>query len=306
MTDQDTAETKDLQPQEEETQEEEQLTPEQKDAAQKLGIVQATDETDEQYGKKVRKRINELTKKVHDKDRELESFISQSRKDFEAMAEQNRMLRESVERMTKATEAVVEHSKPAPPDPFKDINEEIKTLKAKKADAISESDFKAVSLIDDRLDELKDRKYEIKLKLEKDELVQKINQKKEEQPQADVTHLIVNAWVESTEWYDESNEKYDPIMAGAAIKLEEKLANDPAWKNKTIKARLEEVKKRIEERFSYGKPRQTGMTVDDVNSISPTAGKPAMLTEDQKHVAHRMFQNLTPKEAEKKYSQYLK
>lgn len=303
MPEQATADVQDLQEQQEEITQP--LTEEQKETAEKLGIKQEKDETEEQYGKKVQKRISELTKKFHDKERELETVTAQTRADFEAMVEQNRRLQETVERMTKATESIVENTKPKPPDPFKEIDTEIKSLKTKKAEALENADFKALSYIDDRLDELKERKYEIRLQREKDELAQKIDKKEKESPK-DTANVIVEAWIDATEWYNEKSDKYDPIMAGAAIKLEEQLAQDPAWKNKSVKARLDETKRKIEERFGYGKPKQSTMTVDGVNNMSPDGGKPVTLSDDQKYVAHRMFKDLPAKDAEKKYAQYLR
>lgn len=281
----------------------EQVTEEQKEVAEKLGVVQEKDETEENYGKRVQKRINELTKKVHDKDRETEAIIKQTKADFEAMADQNRQLKESIDRMTKATEAVAEHTKPKPQDPFIAIDSEIKTLKARKLEAYDIADFKAIAMIDDRLDELKDKKYEIRLQREKDELAQKIDKKTQEPPNA--VNSVVESWIEETEWYNLNSDKYDPIMVGAAIKLEEVLADDPAWKNKSVRQRLNEVKRRVEDKFSYGKTKAPPNTVEGVSNMSTGEAKTITLSEDQKYVARMMFKNMTPKDAEKKYAQYM-
>lgn len=42
----------------------------------------------------------------------------------------------------------------------------------------------------------------------------------------------------------------DPLMTGAAKELDMVLSNDPAWKGKSVRDRLEEVKRQVEEKFN--------------------------------------------------------
>jgi DNA repair exonuclease SbcCD ATPase subunit len=131
---------------------------------------------------------------------------------------------------------------------MKNLEDSLKQLKGERTQALKDADYDAVEDISDRIDTIKDRIREVKSRLAKRE---EDDSKKrgfaaEPDPQEIAT---VNSWIAEVDWYNE-----DPIMRASAIQLDLILFNDPKWQEKGTKARLAEVKSRIERRFNYTKP----------------------------------------------------
>jgi hypothetical protein len=264
------------------------------------------EETHEQYGKRVQDRINKLTKKLRDTERETELIKNTTRADFEAMAQQNREMKEAITAMTNTANVIAEQTKPRPPDVVKEIEESIKTLRGKRAEALNNADFNMLGMVDDQLSDLMEKKYEAKMKQElakeREKIEQKVTATQKADPQLNPT---IEAWVEDTPWYNDGHKDFDPAMQAAAIAIHGMVINDPAWKSKTLRQQLNETKRRTEAKFNFGKGNNSPPTVEGVGNMSSGMKESIVLSDDQKYVAVRMFPNLTPKEAEKKYASAL-
>ena len=284
--------------------EEQEVVEEKKEELEEL--TKGEEETEEQYGKKVQTRINKLTKKLREAEREFEKERDTYRKDFELMANNNRELKEAIDAMKQTASVIAEQTRPKPPDIVKEIDANIKSLRSKRAEALENADFKLLGIIDDQLDDLKDKRYEAKLNQEllkeREQIEKKVTETKKDN--GDV-NPVIEAWVDDTPWYNDRSREYDPAMKAAAIAIHDIVINDHAWSNKTLRQQLAETKRRTEAKFGYGKKEQPPPSVEGVDSMSTGMKTPTILTDDQKYVAVRMFPNLTPKDAEKKYSQYL-
>jgi hypothetical protein len=281
----------------------EQLTEEQKDVAEKLDASPQQDgETHEQYGKRVQDRINKMTRKIRETERELETIRSTTRQDFEGMAENNRQLKEALEAMKQTANVIAEQTRPKPVDMVKELDTSIKELKGKRAEALDNADFKLLGIIDDQLDDLKEKKYEAKmqqeLSKEREKIEQKVTATQKADPQLNPT---IEAWVEDTPWYNDAHKDFDPVMQAAAIAIHGMVINEPTWKSKTLRQQLNETKRRTEAKFNGGKG-SSPPTVEGVSSMSAGTVQATNLSEDQKRVARMLYPELTPKDAEKKYT----
>ena len=179
------------------------VTEEQKEELE--AAPKAEEETHEQYGKRVQDRINKLTKKLRDTEREMETIKSTTRSDFEAMTQHNQELKEAIAAMTTTANVIAEQTRPKPVDVTKEIDSSIKGLKAKRLEAYDNADFKMIAMIDDQLDELKDRKYEAKmaqeLAKERESIEKKVTTAQKTDTQLNPT---IEAWVEDTPWYNDT------------------------------------------------------------------------------------------------------
>ena len=162
--------------------------------------------------------------------------------------------------------------------------------------------FEQVALLDDQLDSLKDSLYDAKLEKEVNKGKEELEKKVSERKAKDSGEIVVDAWVQQNPWANAKKKEYDPIMFGAAVEVEKLLSADPVWGKKDLDERLGEVKKIVEGRFNYGKPKASPPSaVEGVGGAMPANGTPVSLTEDEKYVAVRIFPNLDAKDAEKKY-----
>ena len=178
------------------------------------------------------------------------------------------------------------------------IDNEIQQLRELKARAYGETDMASVSQYEDRIFDLKETKRLI--------VSEVTNAQKE-----------VNGFIGEVNWLSPENPKYDPIMQGAAIYLDNELIK--TWQG-SVRSRLEEVKKRIEARFNYNAVVSTSPEISkesnvglDARYIPPTVqgvitslshGTPKItLTEEQRAVAKKMFGNRA--DAEQIYYQNL-
>ena len=280
------------------------IAPEVKEEHEELS-EQGEKESPEEYGKRVQSRINKEVRKRHDLEREFEKQRDTWRKDFESMASVNTELKTAVESMNKTAKVIEEQTKPKPIDHVKEIDQNIKELKTQRMAALDNADFKLLGMIDEQIDNLKDKKYEAKLERER-ELILSQTAKTVAETKKDTNGNEVNptvqAWAEDTPWYNEESDEHDPIMHAAAIKMYDIVTNDPGWKSKTLGKQLAEIRRRTEEKFHYGKKAPPNPTVEGVGTYSTGMKKEVTLNDDQKYVAARIFPNLTPKEAEKKYA----
>jgi hypothetical protein len=121
------------------------------------------------------------------------------------------------------------------------IEKQISELQEKRRAAVKDEDYDLINEIDGRIVDLK-----IDLREIKNKPVEKPPPPLPEINAEDIA--VLKRFVSETEWWNE-----DPIMRASAIAIEKLLSTDPKWGNESLVERLKEVKRRVEERFNYGK-----------------------------------------------------
>jgi vacuolar-type H+-ATPase subunit I/STV1 len=237
------------------------------------------------------REIDPLKKKINEQDEVINTF-KRDFGEFQKTAQQKQVVEEG----QKVSQEI------------SGLQEKIKTLKASRLEAKKTGDVDREAMIDDQIDGLKDQIYERKLATERGKITKDVEEKTSQgSMNTDVAQFIAN-----TKWFNPKSKKFDPMMFGAAKELDAFLQNHPDWVEEPTGVRLAEVKKRIEERFSYredGKQEQKHdiPTVEGLGKVSPPGRQGNIqLTDEQRRVAHRFHPELPPQEAEKRYSDSLK
>jgi hypothetical protein len=272
------------------------------------------DITDKEFTPNVQKRINQLTKKYRESERKLTEVLSKKDSDkaaIDSMREHNRQLYEAMQNMTKATETLVDVTvDKKDQDSFdmdiKGLGDKLVSLKAARVQAMKDLDAEKMSFIEDQMDSIKEQLFEKKQAYKQ----KKEDAKPDKQKQDNAPDVAIKSWVEKTEWFEavvngEPNQYFNPAMAEAARAYDTYLLGQEKWKNIPISERLDEVKKKIEEKFKYKKVEgKKPPTVEGGGEPAPSAAS-THLTEEMKHVAHRIFEDKSPQEAEKIYAEQL-
>jgi hypothetical protein len=202
---------------------------------------------EEVYGKwkGTERKLNELSENLKSK----EAVMEEVRK-------HNQALMEKIEKLsTRAIEAVetVKEQQSTPqgePPQVVAAREAMEELEEKKVVALDRLDSKEVIRIDKEL-----RKVERYLEGYESFVAQKkakSRAQKEEPPPPPPEQTPdpdIAAFQKTADWYGK-----DPLMTGAAKEYDLYLSAQPEWQNKPFSARLEKVKKDIEERFGTPPP----------------------------------------------------
>lgn len=239
------------------------------------------EEGDEKLSERVQKRINQLTKKRRDAERELqdrENTISALRKHNEELY--NLLKGKDEQGVTYKENA-------------SSYQEQLKELRRQRKEALTVLDADKVDLIEERMEEIKEKIWEAK----------HAPTKKEEEKPVTADQIIIQQWVADTPWFDPSSDEYDPAMAGAAREYDNLLRGKSEWQNKTLSSRLKEVKKYVEKRFagSFVKP----PSVESGGTPPPKSDR-VVLTGEQRTIARKMFSHLPSEDAEKIYAEQIK
>lgn len=286
------------------------LTPEQKEEKEIDEAVKSF--TTEKDSEGVKKRIATLTRKWRSEERarvKLEKEGSESKSVIEEMRRHNQELYAAIQRQTEAAEKLVDvtidkKEGESYEAEVKAINDRIIQLKTMRLAANKEADFDKAAFLEDQIDSLKEQLVE-----KKNEQKQKKSEPKQKDRVDDKEEAAIATWVNGTEWYlsvvnGEPNPKYNPAMSKAAADYDLYLLNQPQWQNVSVTTRLAEVKKQIEEKFGYKKAEVKKPPTVEGGGTPPDTNKIA-LTDEQKHVAHRMFSDLSITKAEEMYAHQL-
>lgn len=242
--------------------------------------------------KAVQKRIDKLTKKMRDYERTSEEFkkMAEEREDAVRLLQQQN---------AELFEVIKKRSEPqAHQTPQVDPELTMRELKKMRNEARKELDWDKVDLLDDQIDKVKDLIAEKRTAELKNEYDNKFRQAEDQKG----VETIVREWTAKTEWYNPHSDKFDEIMAAAAVEYDKRLAVKPEWKNRPLMDRLNQVKKDIEKRFGMTKETRPP-TVERGGTESPAPPPAAKLTEEERYVAHRMFRAMPSADAEKLYFQ---
>lgn len=188
---------------------------------------------------------------------------------MDELKEHTRLLQEAAERTLK------EKDKAGAITDTSDIDSQIVKLKAEKKAARADYDFDKADDIQEMIDELKEKKLELKALGGKPK-----NVDAPAMQQAPVSKDLVvafDAFKEEAKWFNTNQS-----MAKYAIGVDNMLMNDPDWENKSYKERFAEVKRRTEERFDYGQ-KDTG--VESGSKGNKGTGKSITLSKDQIAIA---------------------
>jgi hypothetical protein len=228
----------------------------------------------EEYSKKVKGRIDELTKNWRGTERELEKARSESKSRIEEL-----------EKKLAAIESkpVPEPPKEEKPDRLSQLKEEQKALRAERRKARTDMDVEAELNVQDRLDDLA---LEITAEIQKASISKVKKEVKEVDMQtAAKSFKRTHKWFASSPAEGRTNPDYHIGMSGMAKELEESLY--PTWTG-TYPELLAEIGKQVEEAFK--KPEKPKVAaVAAAGGLKQTSEKVIELTDIQKKTAYKMF-----------------
>jgi hypothetical protein len=261
----------------------------------------------------VQKRINQAIRKWRTEERarvKAEKDKSETKSVADAMREHNRQLYEAMQKQTAATEKLIDVTVDSKEkDNFdtevKTLNDRLSNLKSARTQAMKDMDADKVTFLEDQIDNVKEQLFE-----KKQEYKQKKSEPKKDKQQHNEPPAEIAVWEDGTEWYKavvngEPNANFNPAMAEAARQYDLYLCQQDKWQKTPIAERLMEVKKKIEEKFKYKKVEGKKPPFVEGGGLPPDTPSITSLTEEQKHVAHRMFDDKSPLEAEKIYAEQL-
>lgn len=175
------------------------------------------------------------------------------------------------------------------------IAERIKELRGLKEQAVVDGDITKAESIKDAIDDLRDE--QIKLQLNPEQIMKVFKN----QSKADAIEAAARNLEKTAPWIAENNTDYNEDMAMFADAFDRKLAVDPVWSRKPIAEQFEEVKRRTESAFGWGKDKKTA-TGQEISRITSAGGvatgggnvrnintAPAKLTDEEKRVAIAAF-----------------
>jgi len=181
------------------------------------------------------------------------------------------------------------------------IDQNIAYLKQERVKARQDMDYNKEATIDDQIDSLKERRLLVKQEVAK-KPTQDMGERYERQ--------VIATWKEDTSWFSplkdgEPNPEYNPRMEKAAMEYDRYLTTLEKWKNVPIEDRLQEVKKKTEEKFEY-EPKKYGLTktptIESGGGLPPPRKEQdTKLTEDETRVVKNLFPNMSLAEATKAY-----
>ena len=193
-------------------------------------------------------------KEVYGQMKKFERELEDSKKEkselkvaIDAMKSHNQRLAEAIESgVSKIADSQVINVEQ---NELSNLETSLKEFKDARKQALKDVDYDEVENITEKIDEVKDKIREVKARpVKREQDATKNKQTAVNEPDAQEV-ATVNQWISEVDWYNE-----DPIMRAAAVQLDMILFNDQKWQEKGTKARLTEVKSRIEKRFNYIKP----------------------------------------------------
>lgn len=254
-------------------------------------------------------RWKEVYHKAKESERQLDTLtktLAEKDQAFEELRRHNEELAKAIAGV-QATQAEAKTS-----DEKTGIVGAIEALKAQRKAAIAEQDLALVYDLQDQIEEMKEKLKSVDAipaknipgkDVDVDKLVSAAVAKREQE-------AAVATFVHETPWFDQKSEKYDPIMAAAANKVDEILSADPVWSAKPLVEQFREVKRRVEERFNVtsapSKAKDGRLPAPNVGGVDTGGGNfkgKITLTSAQRHAA-RMFFPDNPK-AEEIYAEQI-
>lgn len=230
------------------------------------------------------KRWKEIYRKSKESEREIERLKS----DIELLRQHNQKLAEM-------KEVELEVTKKVAADNTKD---RIKKLRIEMKKAEQDMNWDRYVEYEGQIEELKEQLKPKPEPLKKSE----INNNGDDDSVKTVVKKAVKKFTKETPWFDENSDEYDEIMADAAIMLDQKLMK--SWDG-SIEDRFAEVKKKIEDRFSYKSDGNGNVGLPSVAGVGNSQVQKSTkieLSPEQKRVASMLFPG-DPKGEEKYYAQ---
>lgn len=237
-------------------------------------------------------RFQKVYGKMKEFERQLNEKDAQHTRDIELLRQHNEQLIAAVR---------AGQSRPETKDVAEEINAKIRELKSAKVQAKKDLDWDREAMLEDQIDDLKEKLSDRKI------LSRTERAKQETERSAGVKQVsqVLIDFQESTPWFNENSDAYDPLMEGAAIALDNKLLRDPKWAKRPMIERLNEVRKRVEERFGVTKAPKIP-TVEGAGGSRQAGVTKTNLSDDQKRVARLMFRDMDTDKAEKLYAEQLR
>lgn len=266
------------------------------DPGQFEGLPKASEK--ETFQGKIQDRIDELTRNWRGTERDLKGAIeklTEKDEEIEVLIEQNKKLMGVID-------SKEDTSRGRPLDPESGLTIEIKNIRTQMSDARKKLEWDLYDQLEDKLNDLNNQLVTVKVRKatagsQGDDTGKAVNQN------------AVAEFTANNGWFDPESPDYDPLMRGAALEYDDMLLTKKEWKNKPLTVRLKEVKKAVEQRFGItskmGPPKvegsrriETGNETGDVKTFG--------LTDTEKRVADRMIPLATPEERYKEYARQKK
>lgn len=207
---------------------------------------------------------------------------------------ENDKLRKDLDELRRHNHEIMEVFKSNSPDSPQNTKKELQELKAQKKELIKSGEYEKAADLEDKIDELREKIYTTKGTPAKDEDIDKII---EEKVSVATERKVLEDFTTTTEWFNPDSPDYDEFMAATAIGLDRTMQDN--YKG-TLRDRLQEVRKKVEERYGYKRKARTSPAVERVGvQEKPTSGNGVELTNEEMHIAQNLFPG--DKEAAKKY-----
>jgi len=238
--------------------------------------------------------------KVYGRMKQAERTVDEFKKQLE---ERDKQYERDLELIRKHNEQLLSVQKPDPvysPE-TDDFKTKIRDLKSAKIQAKKDLDWDREALIEDQIEDLKERLE----RQERENFRSKVKKEAKQEAKVETVNDELLEWQANTAWFNTESDSFDPLMRGAAIEMDNRLLADKKWAGKPLKARLNEVRKIVEERFRWNEATIKGKipSVEGAGGVQPRKTESTTLSEDEKRVAQKMFREKTPEEAEKIYAE---
>ena len=156
--------------------------------------------------------------------------LSKAAADYPALLEHNQKLAEAIDKLSASID-VKAGATDGGIDPLKSIEAEMKEVREKKAEALKLFDYTLANELDEKLDELRDKKVELKTTAK--------NAPAGIDPEA---QRAMDQFIKDNPWFIK-----DPNLNAIAVGIDGTLVNDPVWKTKPVAERYAETARRVKE-----------------------------------------------------------
>jgi hypothetical protein len=193
-------------------------------------------------------RFKEVYGKMKTYERELEGLKSSLESERVAARDHNQKLVSAIEKMSSKTIESLEakETKETTASQMGHLNSALEDLEERKTEAMKDGEYKSVGRIDREI-------RRVERAMEMVEIGSKRAAPTPSSPPQDITDPDIEEFVRNAKWWEK-----DPIMTGAAKELDWYLSNEPKWRGKPLKERLQEVKKVVEDRFAWKGAKPSG------------------------------------------------
>lgn len=239
------------------------------------------------------KRWNEIYKKSKDSERkitELNQALGATNEVIAELRKHNKSMAKSFDEFMSSTTKTSDVNSPDA------IRYRIADAVKQKADAVGEDNYKLALQLQDTISDLKGQ------------LIDKQFEALNTQPKTNVAaanvdyQVALSTFITEAPWFDESSNKFDAAMNGAANAINRQVGRDPKWARRPLIEQYREVKRLVELRFGYDKVK-TSPTVGRVSDIQ-RGNSGVSLSDAQRRVAANLFPDDPNAEAE--YAKQLK